>query len=119
MSANLKKLFDAGVQIAYATDTGIMTPTGVPHWELNDMVKAGMTPLDALRSATNVAADVIGIPDLGRIEKRRIADIVLLCENPLDNIDAIGHVAAVIRDGYMVHKTSKSEKSSYKKIDEL
>lgn len=105
MSANLKNLLDAGVKIVYATDSGIMTPSGVPHWELKDMVQAGMTNLDALKAATCVAADVIDMPELGRLEPNKIADIVLLRGNPLEKIETVKDVAAVIRDGYLVHDT--------------
>ena len=105
MSANHKKLSEAGVKIVYATDSGIMTPSGVPHWELKDMVQAGMSNLDALKAVTCIAADVIDRPELGRLEPNKIADIVLLRANPLEDLEAIRDVAAVIRDGYLVHKT--------------
>jgi imidazolonepropionase-like amidohydrolase len=104
MSKNLKKLLDAGVKIVFGTDTGVMSPTGCPHWELEDMVKAGMKPLDALKSATSIAADVIHMPELGRLRSNKIADIVLLRKNPLENIGAVEQIAAVIRDGYLIHK---------------
>ncbi len=104
MADNLKKLLTAGAKLVYATDSGIMSPTGVPHWELNDMVQAGMNKLDALKAVTSIAADVIRTPELGRLEVNKIADIVLLRGNPLENIEAVGDVAAVIRDGYLLHK---------------
>jgi len=105
MSANLKKLSEAGIKIVYATDSGIMTPSGVPHWELKDMVQAGMSNLDALKAVTCIAADVIDRPELGRLAPNKIADIVILRANPLDNIAAISDVAAVIRDGHLMHKS--------------
>jgi len=104
MSANLKKLLNAGVKITYATDTGLMSPCGAPHWELKDMVQAGMTPLEALKSATSLAADVIGMPELGRLKEGKLADIVLLKGNPLAKIEAVAEVAAVIRNGFLLHK---------------
>ncbi len=104
MSANLKKILDAGVKIVHATDSGIMTPSGVTHWELKDMVQAGMTNLDALKSATCIAADVINMPELGRLEPYKIADIVLIRGNPLEKIESAKDVAAVIRDGFLLHK---------------
>jgi imidazolonepropionase-like amidohydrolase len=105
MSANLKKLLNAGVKIVHASDSGIMSPSGVPHWELNDMVQAGMSPLEALKAATSIAADVIGIPEVGRIKPYKIADIVLLRANPLDDIKSVRNIKAVIRDGILVHQT--------------
>ncbi|NVM29587.1 MAG: amidohydrolase family protein [Candidatus Helarchaeota archaeon] len=107
MRANLKKSLDAGVKIVYATDSGISVPSGIPHWELKDMVQAGMTNLDALKAATCVAADVIDMPELGRLEPNKIADIVLLRGNPLEKIETVKDVAAVIRDGYLVHDEIK------------
>ncbi len=105
MRQNLSKLHDAGVKIVYGTDSGgAITPTGLPHWEMMDMVRAGMTPLEVLRSATSMAADVVGIPELGRLNEGAIADIVLLKENPLKNIGAVGKVAKVIRSGMLVHE---------------
>ncbi len=104
MSANLKKLFDAGVKIVFATDTGIMSPPGCPHWELKDIIRAGMPPVEALKAATSLAADIIGMPELGRLEVNKIADILLLRKNPLDDIEAVGDVATVIRDGYLVYE---------------
>lgn len=103
MSRNLKKLMTAGGKIVFATDTGIMSPPGCPSWELEDMVRAGLKPLEALKAATSIAADVIGMPELGRLETNKVADIVLLHKNPLENIEAIRDVTAVIRDGFLVY----------------
>ncbi len=103
MRENLKNLKQAGVKIAYASDSaGAITPAGCPHWELLDMVRAGMTPLEALRAATSVAAEIIEMPNLGKLEEGCIADIVLLRRNPLENIDAVKDVVAVIREGRLM-----------------
>jgi len=107
MSANLRKLRSAGVQIVFATDTGIMSPPGCPSWELQDMMRAGMNPLETLKAATSIAADAIGMPDLGRLEVGKIADIVVLQGNPLENVEAVGKVVAVIRDGVLIHESHK------------
>jgi imidazolonepropionase-like amidohydrolase len=109
MSRNLKKLMTTGGKIVFATDTGIMSPPGCPLWELKDMIRAGMTPLETLKSATNIAADVIGMPELGRLELNKVADIVFLHKNPLENIKAVGDVAAVIRDGFLVYDHSQKK----------
>jgi imidazolonepropionase-like amidohydrolase len=107
MSRNLKKLMTAGGKIVFATDTGIMSPPGCPSWELEDMARAGMKPLESLKAATNIAADAIGMPELGRLEANKIADIVLLRKNPLESIEAVRDVAAVIRDGFLVYDHSQ------------
>jgi len=74
MIENLKNLHAAGVKIIMGTDSaGAVTPPGCPHWELIDMVRAGMKPLDALRSASCNAADIIGNPNLGRLKVGKTA----------------------------------------------
>jgi imidazolonepropionase-like amidohydrolase len=104
MRENLRRLSEAGVTILYGTDSGgALTPPGCPHWELEDMVRAGMPPLDALKSATSVAADAVGLPDLGRLAAGRIADIVLLEADPLADVGAMARVAAVLREGRLVY----------------
>ena len=105
MRENLKKFKDAGVTIVCATDSaGAITPAGRIYWELLDMVRAGMTPMEALNTATSIAADVIGFPELGRLKKGAIADIALFEKNPLEDIENISKVAAVIRDGCLIYK---------------
>ena len=76
------------------------------------MVRAGMRPLETLKAATSIAADVIGMPELGRLESNKVADIVLLHKNPLENVEAVGAVAAVIRDGFLVYETPKTIKTA-------
>jgi len=103
MIENLKNLHSVGVKIVMGTDSaGAVTPPGCPHWELLDMVRAGMKPLDALKSATCFAADIIGNPNLGRLQVGKIADILLLEKDPLENIANVKTVAAVIREGSLM-----------------
>ena len=66
------------------------------------MVRAGMSNMEALRTATTVAASVLGMNSIGRLQKGALADIVLLKRNPLDDIEAIKDVSAVVRDGYLL-----------------
>lgn len=100
MRASLAKLREAGAVISYGTDSGgAITPTGCPHWELVDMVRAGLSPAEALRAATETAAEAIGRPDLGRLAPGATADIVLLGRNPLQDVTAIADVVAVIQGG--------------------
>jgi len=104
MRENLAKLHAAGAVIVNGTDSGgAITPPGNPHWELMDMVRAGLSNLEALRTATTAAADVLGRADLGRIIEGNVADIVLLDANPLDDISAVAKVVAVVQRGRLAH----------------
>jgi imidazolonepropionase-like amidohydrolase len=96
-------LHRAGVPFLAGTDT----PAGVyifPGFSLNDelglLVQAGLTPLEALRSATLSPAEYLSMSDrLGRIEKGKLADLVLLDANPLDDIANTRKIRAVVAGG--------------------
>jgi imidazolonepropionase-like amidohydrolase len=95
---NLEQLAEAGVPIAMGTDTG---PTGrfqgyFELMELEEMVKAGMSAAQALKSATSVAARCMGLDrDLGTIEPGKWADFVVLDGNPLSDIRNIRRISSV------------------------
>jgi imidazolonepropionase-like amidohydrolase len=87
---NVKALADAGARVAMGTDTG---PAGrfpgyFEHMELWMMVDAGMTPEQALLSATGVAAGCLERADIGTLAPGAWADFVVYTENPLDDIRA-------------------------------
>jgi imidazolonepropionase-like amidohydrolase len=70
------------------------------HEELAMLVDAGLTPLDALRTPTVNAARVLGMTDsLGTIEAGKLADLVLLDANPLEDIGNTQRIAAVVLNG--------------------
>ena len=86
---NLKRLADGGVTIAMGTDSG--TQLGrwqgyFEHVELEMMVEAGMTPMQALVAATGDGARVMRLDGLGTLEPGKWADLVVLNANPLDDI---------------------------------
>jgi imidazolonepropionase-like amidohydrolase len=98
--ANIKAAHDAGVPLLAGTDEGI--PAYSLYRELELYVKAGFTPMDALRSATAVAAQAMRVDrDLGTIEKGKRADLLVLDANPLENISNIRTVRFVMKDGRM------------------
>ena len=88
-AANLKRLVDAGVRIAFGTDTGppARFQGYFEHRELELMVtKAGLTPLQALRAATSDAAACLQTPGLGTLEAGAPADFLILEKSPFEDI---------------------------------
>jgi imidazolonepropionase-like amidohydrolase len=86
---NLKKLWDAGVRIGFGSDSG--PPSRFQgffeHRELELMVQAGLTPLQALQTATSRSAEYFGIArDFGTLQKGKRADMILLDADPLTDI---------------------------------
>ena len=104
---NVRLAKKAGVVLLAATDVDI--PMGVPglslHEELVRLVEAGLTPLEALQAATLNPARVLGLVDsLGRIEPGKLADLVLLDANPLENIRNTQKIGAVVADGQLYRR---------------
>ena len=89
----------AGVKIAYGTDSGV-SAHGDNAQEFSLMVDAGMKPIDALLSATVNSAELLGIDDiLGTLEQGKLADIVAIPGNPLEDISLMERVSFVMKDG--------------------
>ena len=88
-----------GVKIAYGTDAGAL-PHGDNAIDFPVMVSYGMTPAEAIRSATVVAAELMGLEDeLGTIEPGKFADLIAVPANPLDDISVLSDVRFVMKDG--------------------
>jgi imidazolonepropionase-like amidohydrolase len=92
----------AGVKIACGSDS---TPTAeFTRRELEHMVKAGMSELDALVAATRTGADLCEVGDrLGTIEVGKLADLLVLSANPLEDISNIRKVKYVVKAGNLVN----------------
>ncbi|TVP76208.1 MAG: amidohydrolase family protein [Gemmatimonadales bacterium] len=89
----------AGVPMAFGTDAGVF-PHGTNADEFRLLVEAGMSPARALRSATLEAARLLGMEDeLGTVEVGRIADLVAVPGNPLEDIELMKEVGFVMKDG--------------------
>jgi imidazolonepropionase-like amidohydrolase len=96
------KAVKIGVKLAYGSDSGVY-PHGQNAKQFAYMVRYGMTPMQAIQSATIRAAELLGKQNmLGAIAAGRFADLVAVKENPLANITALEHIALVMKDGKIV-----------------
>jgi imidazolonepropionase-like amidohydrolase len=97
-----KKLHNAGAKIAAGTDSGtpgVVIGRGL-HKELELMVEAGLSPMEAIMAGTKNAADNLGkASELGTIEEGKLADMIVVAGNPLDNIETTRNIKMVIKDG--------------------
>lgn len=99
MQGNLSKAYEAGVKIAYGTDSGV-SKHGDNAQEAILMHKAGMSEMDIIKSATVHAADLISMSDeLGTIEVGKQADIIATKVSPLADIKALLDVGFVMKGG--------------------
>ena len=90
-----------GVKIAFGTDSAV-SPHGLNAREFAIMTSLGMSPAAALRSATTVAAALLGVDDRGVLASGKLADIIAVPGNPLDDIKVMERVAFVMKDGVVV-----------------
>ncbi|WP_225743097.1 amidohydrolase family protein [Marinilactibacillus sp. Marseille-P9653] len=99
------KAYKAGVKIAMGTDAGVM-PHGTNLRELVLMTEGGMTPMEAIVATTKTAAECLGWEnELGTLEKGKLADLVVIKGNPLDDIASLSNaeiIQLVIKDGKIV-----------------
>jgi imidazolonepropionase-like amidohydrolase len=91
----LTKAHDAGVKIAFGSDTG----QGENVKEAALMVKAGLTPAEVITAATVSGADLIGSKDIGAVETGRYADIIAVAGDPLADITELERVRFVMKGG--------------------
>jgi cytosine/adenosine deaminase-related metal-dependent hydrolase len=101
-------MHQAGVPIGAGTDTpiGFAVPGYSLHSELELLVRAGLSPLEALRSATLRPAEFFGLEgEMGTVEPGRLADLVLLGGNPLDDITQTRSVLAVVTKGQFLDRS--------------
>lgn len=90
----------AGVRLLAGTDLPAESRNGSIHDELAYLVDAGLSPMQALETATRNAAEFLGKLDtLGTVERNKVADLVMLSANPLDDIHNTARISAVIIHG--------------------
>jgi imidazolonepropionase-like amidohydrolase len=96
---NFRRAAQAGVKIAYGTDAGVY-PHGWNGKQFAVMVRYGLTPMQAIQSATQSAADLLGWSDqVGTVSKGRYADIIAVDGDPLKDITQLERVTFVMKGG--------------------
>jgi len=99
---NLAKLNAAGVRITLGTDGN--RPWG-PHEEMEDMVIAGMTPMQVIVAATRNSAEFLRLADAGTLQAGKSADFIVLDANPLDAIANTRRISQVVLRGAPVDRS--------------
>ena len=103
-----EKAYASGIPILYGTDAGVL-PHHMGGWQFDIMVERGMSPMDAIRSATSWASDHMEISaDVGAIEAGRFGDLIAVTGNPLDDMKIMREVDVVIKGG-LVFKNGSSD----------
>jgi imidazolonepropionase-like amidohydrolase len=104
--STLKQLQARGVDVLAGTDAGATTVLhgASLHAELELLVQAGLTPVQALSAATRLPAERFGLKDRGEIRPGRRADLVLVDGDPTTNIKATRGVAGVFKNGYQIDR---------------
>jgi imidazolonepropionase-like amidohydrolase len=105
---NFRKAVKAGVKLAFGTDAGVCA-YGTSAKQFAFMVKYGMTPMQAIQSATSGAADLIGrSSQFGSIKPGKYADVVAVAGDPLKDISLLENVQFVMKDGVVYKQNGKS-----------
>jgi imidazolonepropionase-like amidohydrolase len=102
--ASFRRAHEAGARIAAGADSGTpLNPHGSLLPELELMVKYGMTPLQAIRSATSVAAEALGLGgETGCLAEGHAADLLAVTGDPAERIGALGDVRLVLARGAII-----------------
>lgn len=99
--AAFRRAVELGVNIGYATDAGVY-PHGLNARQFRNMVKYGMTPMQAIQSATGRASEEMGRRDIGAIIPGRYADFVAVKADPLTDITVLENIDHVMKGGVLV-----------------
>jgi hypothetical protein len=97
----VRRLHHAGARIHLGTDVQqpFVVPGAALHDEMRLFVRAGIPPRDVLRMATRDAAQALGWNELGTIRRGAPADLIVCAQDPSADIEALGTLRAVVRDG--------------------
>jgi len=103
-SASIRQAIEAGVTIAFGTDTGV-GPHGTNGEEFLLMRDLGMEPIDCIRAATTIAADTIGMPGVGRLKEGSWGDLIGVPGDPVADLNLVAraeNVHLVVKGGEVV-----------------
>jgi imidazolonepropionase-like amidohydrolase len=113
---SFKKAMQAGLPIVFGTDVGGFPWTEPIAQEFAYMTKFGMSPIEAIRSATTRPAQMLNMPgEIGVIAPGAYADIIAVHGNPLADITELGRVTFVMKNGQVFRNTSASDAPVTKK----
>ncbi len=99
IQSTFQKAYETGVKIAFGTDAGVF-PHGENWNEFVYMAEVGMPPMEVIKAATMTAAILLEIEDkVGSVEKGKLADLVAVDEDPLQNMSVFENVTFVMKDG--------------------
>ena len=97
-----EKAYEKGVTLLYGTDAAVL-PHDMGSWQFATMVERGMRPMDAIRSATSVAAEHMGLSaDVGAVVPGKVADLIAVRGDPLADAEILRDVTVVIQAGVII-----------------
>lgn len=97
-----EKAYEKGVTLLYGTDAAVL-PHNMGGWQFAIMVERGMRPMDAIRSATSVAAEHMELSaDVGAIVPGRVADLIAVRGNPLEDAKILRSIPIVMQAGVII-----------------
>ncbi|HXG66431.1 MAG TPA: amidohydrolase family protein, partial [Blastocatellia bacterium] len=103
MSRFLKSFHEAGGRLVAGSSTSVMVPGLSMHREMEMFVKLGLTPREVIEIVTRRNAEFMRIDkDLGTLTTGKLADLIVVEQNPLEDIKNIGRIALVMKDGKVV-----------------
>ncbi len=106
--AHMKASAALGLPIAFGTDAGVI-PHGQNANEFAELIRIGLTPQAALRAATSDAAGVVGLEDqIGAIGVGKLANLIAVDGNPLEDVSSLKRVVFVMQRGRIVHDVPKT-----------
>jgi imidazolonepropionase-like amidohydrolase len=102
--AGFQRAYQAGCKLAFGTDGGVY-PHGDNWKQFHTMVELGMKPIDAIRTATLNAAELLGLSkEAGSLEAGFLADVIAVDGDPLQDVLRLGSVKFVMRQGVVYRK---------------